>query len=48
MVIGLDAATPELTTAAITLADQLRFPVMVVPYSPASRPSVGLWRTRCR
>jgi PucR family transcriptional regulator, purine catabolism regulatory protein len=33
LVIGLDAATPELTTAAITLADQLRFPVMVVPYS---------------
>ena len=33
MVIGLDAATPELTTAAITLADELRFPVMIVPYS---------------
>src|SRR6478735_6925676 len=33
LVIGLDAATPELTSAAITLADQLRFPVMVVPYS---------------
>ncbi|HXL62704.1 MAG TPA: PucR family transcriptional regulator ligand-binding domain-containing protein, partial [Mycobacterium sp.] len=30
LVIGLDAATPELTTAAISLADQLRFPVMVV------------------
>jgi PucR family transcriptional regulator, purine catabolism regulatory protein len=33
LVIGLDAATPELTTAATTLADQLRFPIMVVPYS---------------
>ena len=33
MVIGLDAATPELTPAAIALADQLRFPVMAVPYS---------------
>jgi purine catabolism regulator len=33
MVIGLDAATPELTTAAVTLADQLDFPIMVVPYS---------------
>src|SRR5690348_14468638 len=33
LVIGLDAATPELTPAAIALADQLRFPVMVVPYS---------------
>ena len=26
LVIGLDAATPELTPAAIALADQLRFP----------------------
>lgn len=33
LVIGLDAATPELTTAAVALADELRFPVMVVPYS---------------
>src|SRR4051812_41565016 len=33
LVIGLDAATPELTSAAIALADELRFPVMVVPYS---------------
>jgi purine catabolism regulator len=33
MVIGLDAATPELTTEAIRLADGLAFPLMVVPYS---------------
>jgi purine catabolism regulator len=33
MVIGLDAATPELTTAAVTLADRLAFPIMVAPYS---------------
>jgi purine catabolism regulator len=33
LVIGLDAATPELTPAAIALADQMDFPVMVVPYS---------------
>jgi purine catabolism regulator len=33
MVIGLDAATPELTSAAIALADRLDFPIMVVPYS---------------
>jgi Purine catabolism regulatory protein-like family len=33
LVIGLDAATPEFTPAAIALADQLRFPVMIVPYS---------------
>ena len=33
LVIGLDAATPELTSAAKTLADQMSFPVMVVPYS---------------
>ena len=33
MVIGLDAATPELTSAAVTLADRLAFPLMVVPYS---------------
>ncbi len=33
MVIGLDAATPELTPAAVALADRLDFPIMVVPYS---------------
>jgi PucR family transcriptional regulator, purine catabolism regulatory protein len=33
MVIGLDAATPALTRAALDLADALRFPIMVVPYS---------------
>src|SRR6478672_1171773 len=33
MVIGLDAATPELTSAATGLADKLSFPVMTVPYS---------------
>ncbi|MDX1882946.1 PucR family transcriptional regulator [Mycolicibacterium sp. 120270] len=33
MVIGLDAATPELTTEAIALADRLGFPIMVAPYS---------------
>jgi purine catabolism regulator len=33
LVIGLDSATPELTTAATTLADDLAFPVMAVPYS---------------
>ena len=33
LVIGLDAATPELTPAATALADPLKFPVMVVPYS---------------
>jgi purine catabolism regulator len=33
LVIGLDAATPELTAAATTLADDLGFPVMSVPYS---------------
>jgi purine catabolism regulator len=33
MVIGLDAATPELTPAAVELADRLGFPLMVVPYS---------------
>src|SRR6476659_521354 len=31
MVIGLDAATPELTPAAVALADRLDFPIMVVP-----------------
>lgn len=33
MVIGLDAATPPLTPAALDLADELGFPIMVVPYS---------------
>ena len=33
LVIGLDAATPQLTPAATALADALKFPVMVVPYS---------------
>ena len=33
MVIGLDAATPALTPAALDLADSLGFPIMVVPYS---------------
>ncbi|MEE6177950.1 PucR family transcriptional regulator [Mycobacterium sp. 050134] len=33
MVIGLDAATPELTPAAVALADDLGFPIMTVPYS---------------
>lgn len=33
MVIGLDSATPELTPAAVALADQLGFPVLLVPYS---------------
>ena len=33
MVIGLDAATPELTPAAVALADELGFPIMTVPYS---------------
>jgi len=33
LVIGLDAATPELTSAATDLADKLRLPVMTVPYS---------------
>jgi purine catabolism regulator len=33
MVIGLDAATPALTPAAVHLADTLAFPIMVVPYS---------------
>ncbi|MCW2691131.1 MAG: purine catabolism regulator-like protein [Mycobacterium sp.] len=33
LVIGLDAATPDLTPAATTLADDLDFPVMTVPYS---------------
>lgn len=33
MVIGLDAATPELTTEAVALADRLGFPIMVAPYS---------------
>ena len=33
MVIGLDAATPELTPAATALADDLGLPIMVVPYS---------------
>jgi purine catabolism regulator len=33
MVIGLDAATPALTSAAVALADDLGFPIMSVPYS---------------
>src|SRR5919201_5185002 len=33
MVIGLDAATPDLTPAAVQLADHLALPIMVVPYS---------------
>ena len=33
LVIGLDAATPELTMAATALADVLQFPLMAVPYS---------------
>lgn len=33
VVIGLDAATPELTPAAVALADELGFPVLLVPYS---------------
>jgi purine catabolism regulator len=33
IVIGLDSATPDLTTAAVALADQLAFPVLLVPYS---------------
>jgi purine catabolism regulator len=33
MVIGMDADTPALTTAAVRAADRLGFPIMVVPYS---------------
>jgi PucR family transcriptional regulator, purine catabolism regulatory protein len=33
MVIGLDAATPALTPAAVALADDLGLPIMTVPYS---------------
>src|SRR5215470_2984475 len=33
MVIGLDAATPALTQAAVDLADDLAFPIMLAPYS---------------
>jgi purine catabolism regulator len=33
MVIGLDAATPEVTPEAVALADRLGFPIMVAPYS---------------
>jgi purine catabolism regulator len=33
IVIGLDSATPELTPAAVSLADALMFPVLLVPYS---------------
>lgn len=33
MVIGLDAATPDLTAEAVAVADSLGFPLMVVPYS---------------
>lgn len=33
LVIGMDAATPALTSAALGLADDVRLPLMVVPYS---------------
>jgi purine catabolism regulator len=33
IVIGLDSATPDLTVAAVDLAEQLNFPILVVPYS---------------
>ena len=33
IVIGLDAATPELTASATAAADELDFPVLTVPYS---------------
>jgi purine catabolism regulator len=33
IVIGLDSATPDLTPAAVSLADELTFPVLLVPYS---------------
>ncbi|MBJ7337377.1 PucR family transcriptional regulator [Mycolicibacterium sp.] len=33
IVIGLDSATPELTLPAVSLADELTFPVLLVPYS---------------
>lgn len=33
IVIGLDAATPDLTPSAVTLADDLGFAVLLVPYS---------------
>jgi PucR family transcriptional regulator, purine catabolism regulatory protein len=33
LVIGMDAATPRLAGAALVLADDLRLPLMVVPYS---------------
>ena len=33
VVIGLDAETPELTPAAVSLADEMSFPILVVPYS---------------
>ncbi len=33
IVIGLDAATPELVPTAVTLADELGFPILLVPYS---------------
>ena len=46
LVIGLDAATPELTTAAITLADATALPGDGrALLSSASRRSVGPWRT---
>lgn len=33
MVVGLDAATPDIASATIALADTLNFPLMTVPYS---------------
>ncbi|MEU0495540.1 PucR family transcriptional regulator [Mycobacterium sp. NPDC006124] len=33
VVIGLDATSPALSPAAVTLADELGFPVLLVPYS---------------
>ena len=33
IVVGLDSATPELTPSALSLADELGFPVLLVPYS---------------
>ncbi|TPG34613.1 PucR family transcriptional regulator [Mycobacterium hodleri] len=33
IVIGLDSATPDLTPAAVSLADASAFPVLMVPYS---------------
>ncbi len=33
IVIGLDGATPEVSTEAVAVADRLGFPIMTVPYS---------------